>query len=450
MKITIAGANCFIGKRFLALAEKNENIEITAVARKGALHKEILKKNSKIVRILECDMKDYHKLGSLTGEGECFIDLSWSGTRGMDRQNSELQKENYKYNVAAMQSMAENGYKVLVSAGSLAEYGVCASVITEDTLLNPNTEYGKYKVQLFYETEEMSKRYNIRFIEPRYFSLYGPGDYEKTLIMSCIEKMLKDEKCELNDCTQLWDYLYVDDAVEALYRLCVNPKANGAYNFATGEHRMIKDYVMEIHNALRSKSEIVFGSPKSDFKGQIINLAPSVEKLKREIKDAIRISLPFYDAKADRIINKRLVAIIYYVIVIALMLIVHGFKFNLFMLSSWVILLSIINIILCINIATKKSVFNQEGIDHREMLKALERYMLEFSSVKSNGLPEIALWEYYIIFAMAFGISKKVLLQISSCYPNIEDSTFMDTYMACEDLEKCNFNKSFLFATSAE
>ena len=136
MKITIAGANSFIGKRFLALAEKKDDIEITAVVRNSVLCKEILKKNTKVVRILECDMKDYDKLGSLVGEGDCFIDLSWNGTRGMDRQNSELQKENYRCNTAAMQSMAETGYKVLVSAGSQAEYGICSSIITENSVLN--------------------------------------------------------------------------------------------------------------------------------------------------------------------------------------------------------------------------------------------------------------------------------------------------------------------------
>lgn len=283
MRITIAGANSFIGKRILALAENKEDIEITAVIRESSFCSREIKNNARVTRIIECDMKNYHNLGSLARDGDCFIDLAWNGTRGQDRQNSQLQKDSYQCSLAAMQSMANQGYKILVSAGSQAEYGACSTVITEETQLNPNTEYGKYKVQLFYETTELSRKNGIRFIEPRYFSLYGPKDYEKTLIMSCINKMLKNEYCELNDCTQLWDYLYVDDAVDALYRLCINSKANGAYNFATGEYRMLKDFIQEIHNTLHSESKVVFDSSKSDFRGQLINLMPSVEKLKNEI-----------------------------------------------------------------------------------------------------------------------------------------------------------------------
>ena len=101
-------------------------------------------------------------------------------------------------------------------------------------------------------------------------------------------------------------------------------------------------------------------------------------------------------------------------------------------------------------IATKTNAFDQIGIDYRESLRALQRYMSEFSEFKDKGLPEIALWEYYIIFAEAFGISKKVLQQIKASYPNIIDSSFSETYEACEYINMCEFRKSFLFATSME
>jgi len=280
MKITIAGANSFIGKRILALAEYQNDVDITAVVRKN--DRLNFSQFTKVTNVIECDMENYAQLGTLAGKGDCFIDLPWKGSRGVDRQNSELQEYNYKYNMAAMQSMADAGYTTLVSAGSQAEYGQCTSFISEDTALNPNTEYGKYKVQIFNEATELCDQYGIRFIEPRYFSLYGPGDYEKTLIMSCIYKMLNDEKCELNECTQVWDYLYVDDAVEALFSLIKSSNATGAYNFASGEYRMIREFVMDIHSALNSASHVQFGSPQNTFNGLIINLKPVVDKLKRD------------------------------------------------------------------------------------------------------------------------------------------------------------------------
>lgn len=275
MRITIAGATSFIGRRMTAIAGIRPDIDLTLVVRAGS--RIDAPSNAKIV---ECGMEDYKELGKLAGEGDVFIDLPWLGSRGADRQEPELQKFNYKCNLAAMESMAEAGYKVLVSAGSQAEYGQCHGLITEQTPLNANTEYGKYKVRLFHDTAKLAEDHGIRFIEPRYFSLYGPGDYEKTLIMSVISKMKDNRDVDLNECTQLWDYLYVDDAVEGVLKLCANKDAKGAYNFATGHYRQLKDFVLDIKEALNSKSNVRFGVV--EYKGLYIDLMPVIDRLKKD------------------------------------------------------------------------------------------------------------------------------------------------------------------------
>ena len=277
MKVTIAGANSFIGKRMIAYAESQEDIELTLVIKKSSFID--LTNCTKSIKVYKCDMNDYNNLGRLVGKGDCFINLSWYGSRGAERQNSEIQRFNYESNMAAMKSIAVAGYNTLITAGSQAEYGQCSGFISESTPLNANTEYGKYKVQVFYETAKLCKENGRRFLEPRFFSLYGPGDYPKTLIMSCIDKMLRNVPCELNDCTQIWDYLYVDDAVEGVFSLCRNDKAFGAYNFATGNYRMIREFVMDIHKVLKSESRVQFGSPKNTFDGLIIDLQPLINKL---------------------------------------------------------------------------------------------------------------------------------------------------------------------------
>ena len=277
MKVTIAGANSFIGKRMIAIANNQSDIELTLVVKPGSSFD--CPKDAKVV---ECLMEDYKQLGGLVEPGDVFVNLSWLGSRGNDRQNSEMQRFSYECNMNAMRSLANIGYKTLISAGSQAEYGQCHEPITEETPLNANTEYGKYKSQVFYDTTELAKKYDIKFIEPRFFSLYGPGDYCKTLIMSCVDKMKRNVDVDLNECTQLWDYLYVDDAVEGVYALCRNEKANGAYNFATGHHRKLKDYVMDIHDVIGSRSRVRFGVV--EYNGLYIDLQPIVEKLKNETK----------------------------------------------------------------------------------------------------------------------------------------------------------------------
>ncbi len=284
MKIAIAGANSFIGKRLL---NKLSDDNVIAVVRENCSF------SYGRATIVHCDMEEYHKLGSLCGEGDIFIDLSWAGSRGIDRQNKEMQMKNYIYSMEAMKSMADVGYKTLVSAGSQAEYGLCDEIITEDTALNPNTEYGIYKVKTYQDTRELATRNGIRFIEPRYFSLYGPGDYDKTLIMATLKKLISGDKVELNECTQQWDYLFVDDAMDGLLGLCKTDEPGGVYNFATGNYHSLREYILDMKDAVGSSSEVEFGAIK--YNGLYIDLRPNVSKLRAtgwipntSFKDGIR------------------------------------------------------------------------------------------------------------------------------------------------------------------
>ena len=284
MKITIAGANSFIGKRLL---NKVAGEDVVAIVREGSQF------TCPGVKIVHCNMEEYGRLGELCGPGDVFVDLTWRGSRGADRQNHDMQEKNYLSTLAAMKSMAEAGYKTLVSAGSQAEYGLCDGVITEETPTNPNTEYGIFKLMIFNEVGEIADKYGCRFIEPRYFSLYGPGDYEKTLIMATLKKLLAGDKVELNECTQLWDYMFVDDAMDALVHLCKKDIPGGVYNFATGNHRQLRDFILDMKDAVGSESEIVFGA--IPYNGLYIDLRPDVTKLKAagwiqrtSFKDGIR------------------------------------------------------------------------------------------------------------------------------------------------------------------
>lgn len=269
MKFTIAGANSFIGKRLL---KKLTGDEVVAIVREGSTF------THPGVNIVQSNMDSYDKLGELCGTGDVFIDLTWKGSRGADRQDEVMQRMNYESTLAAMKSMIDAGYKTIVSAGSQAEYGQVEDVITEDTPANPNTQYGIYKIKIFNEVREMAQKAGVRFLEPRYFSLYGPGDYDKTLIMATLHKLINNQKVELNECTQLWDYMFVDDAMDALIHLCKTDAESGVYNFATGKHKTLREFILEMKDAIGSTSQIIFGAVP--YNGLYIDLNPDVSKLK--------------------------------------------------------------------------------------------------------------------------------------------------------------------------
>lgn len=280
MRVCIAGADCFIGFPLVNRFASNNN-DVIALVRVGNKNcKEFA--NNKNVSTLELDFADYDKLSEVVGQIDCLIVLAWIGTRGQARLDEELQLNNYKKVYSAINSAINNGCKKILTAGSQAEYGLCTGLIDENTICNPNTSYGKYKLKLYEDVFKLCIEKNVIYKEPRFFSLYGPGDFPGTLIMTTIDKMKNNVECDFTESVQMWDYLFIEDAVDAVVKLSTIDCEDGAYNFGSGDRRQLKDYIKEIKNILKSSSKLNFGAIPYGPAG-IVSIEPNINKLKKEI-----------------------------------------------------------------------------------------------------------------------------------------------------------------------
>ena len=277
MKLVITGANSFIGKR-LAKKAAEQGDELLLIMRPN--HKgEILPLGAQSFFL---DFQDYSQLGELAGRCDCFIHLAWNGTRGGQRMDSVCQYDNVRYSLAAVRSMLDAGCKRIVTAGSQAEYGPHIDQITEESDCHPNTEYGKAKLTFYEKVSELCRSAGAECREPRFFSLYGPEDYEGTMIISTLRNMLAGHSCELTLGLQNWDFLYIEDAIEALYRLCTWNCPDGIYNFGSGDTRQLKDYILEMAEITGTVSELHFGSIPYPSTG-MVSLLPDISKICREL-----------------------------------------------------------------------------------------------------------------------------------------------------------------------
>lgn len=105
--------------------------------------------------------------------------------------------------------------------------------------------------------------------------------------------------------------------------------------------------------------------------------------------------------------------------------------------------ISIINTIINIIIIFRLDQLTQKGIDEAEMWKGLKHYMEDFSMLDKREVPEITLWEKYLVYATAFGIADKVLKQLKTVYPNLESMTSDNTYTCMNLMINTNFTSSF-------
>lgn len=89
--------------------------------------------------------------------------------------------------------------------------------------------------------------------------------------------------------------------------------------------------------------------------------------------------------------------------------------------SGFAIVVLIINVILVAKIINRFDGFTQKGVTEREQWKAFKKYMEDFSYLNEKEVPQLVLWEKYLVFATAFGIADKVLKQLKVKYPELNN-----------------------------
>lgn len=99
--------------------------------------------------------------------------------------------------------------------------------------------------------------------------------------------------------------------------------------------------------------------------------------------------------------------------------------------------------IMCFIASSRYNGLTQKGVDRREEWKGLKRYMENFSMLDEREVPELVLWEKYLVYATAFGIAEKVLKQLKVKYPELtEDAYYYDKMRVMYVMSHTDFSKS--------
>ncbi len=258
--------------------------QVYAICRKGNDRIKRLPLDNNL-KVIYADLQNLsHILGSPI-QADVFIHLAWTNTDHEGRNNEALQRLNVDYALEAIRIASLSGCTLFVEAGSQAEYGDAPDLITEETPCYPYVEYGKAKLRVLHEGSELCNSLVLKYLHLRIFSTFGENDRPWTLILSAIDKMLKNEEIELSSCTQNWNFLYVSDCAKQIYRLCnhlINKSdfSFGVYNIASKETRPLKNYIEEMKLLLQSSSILMYGYIHS---AKQVSLNPSVAKTERAI-----------------------------------------------------------------------------------------------------------------------------------------------------------------------
>ena len=115
-----------------------------------------------------------------------------------------------------------------------------------------------------------------------------------------------------------------------------------------------------------------------------------------------------------------------------------------------VIALTILRTIALMKYNKKITVYTQSGVDEKQMWIGLKKYMEDFSMLNEREIPEIAIWEHFLVYATAFGIADKVIKQLKAVYKQLGRSfEFDESYGYMYFMTNNNFSSSFTNSMSS-
>lgn len=117
---------------------------------------------------------------------------------------------------------------------------------------------------------------------------------------------------------------------------------------------------------------------------------------------------------------------------------------------AFFIVVTIINLILNMKITTSFNGFTQKGVNEQEEWRAFKKYMEDFSYLNEKEVPELVLWEKYLVYATAFGIADKVLKQLKVKYPELNNQDTLNNMILFNAMYNSNgFNTGFINSINA-
>lgn len=252
-RVLVTGASGFVGHRLISRLEKEGNYELFAVT--SRLNGMAFPAET---RVETADLLDAAAIKGLLERvhPDICIHLAWDQREGYRNSLS-----NYHWLAASVLLFAEFqrvGGKQFLFAGSSGEYEDQSGRMAEVPSPRPMSLYGQCKKAV--SELILASESNMRVQAARFFTIYGPGDPHRFgAIPSAIYTLLQGKTFSCQHPDAIRDYIYIDDAVEAVVRL-LRSDYHGAVNIGSGLPRSMREVFLEIGNRLGCPERITFHS----------------------------------------------------------------------------------------------------------------------------------------------------------------------------------------------
>lgn len=292
--IYVAGHNGLLGSAIVKLLEK-----------KG--YKNILMKSSS-----ELDLRNQNAVNNFFNEFQPDVVILAAAKVGSIKENmeqpAEFLMENLLIETNVINASFNNGVKNLLFVSSSCVYPknspqpLKEEYIFSGELEPENEAYGLAKLVGLKLCEYYNEEYGLNYITVLPTNLYGENDKfdsEHSHVITGVMTRMHDAKVNNKDFVDIWgtgniyrEFLYVDDAADAIIFLLENDHNFKIINVGTGVDLTIKDLVNEIKDIVGYAGELQFDTSKPDgiYKRQLnmSNLTKLGWKPKVSLKEGLK------------------------------------------------------------------------------------------------------------------------------------------------------------------
>ena len=266
-KVLVTGADGFIG-RHLVNKLLTEGKEVFGVVPPDSCAYE--NRNDARLHICCMDLNEATRhIGEFpVGEIDVLYHFAWTGVKPEDRDLFDEQIKNIGMTMECMKLAAAIKIKRIVFPGSTCEYLYYGRPLDRNAPPSPADAYGAAKTALRYLCGAYAEEHEIDFIYTIITGIYSSDRIDNNVISYTIKSLLRKEKPVLTKLEQLWDYIHIDDAVEALFLAGEKGKKNAVYAIGHGDNWELRRYIEIIHHLI--DSSLPLGIGEIPYSGDVI------------------------------------------------------------------------------------------------------------------------------------------------------------------------------------
>jgi len=282
-RIVITGATGFIGSN-LARYFLERGAIVYALVRPGSKNRAALLVHENL-KVVDCGLEHVEDCIPAIGYADAFFHLAWGGVNREEIDSPEVQARNVSGSLECVRTAARLGCGMFMDAGSRVEYGAVDGVMREDVECHPINQYGRAKWEFYQKAAPLCRKLGLNYFHLRFFSVYGYGDHPWSIISTLVRDLRQDKKVSLSACLHQWNFMYIEDAVQAVYELYRHGRPDGEpcsyiVNIAGSDIRPLRSFVEEIHEIVGYRGELEYGTFVQAKEGAL-SIRPDISRLCR-------------------------------------------------------------------------------------------------------------------------------------------------------------------------